>query len=959
MNSKQFTPRILGVALALFLISTGQDSLAQSKKKNKKNVEQAVQEAVQTVKETVAEITLTDPVKGASVEGITEYTLQNGMKVLLFPDPSQQTITVNITYLVGSRHEGYGETGMAHLLEHMVFKGSTDHIDIPKELSDHGARPNGTTWLDRTNYFETFNATEDNLKWALDLESDRMVNSFIKKEDLESEYTVVRNEFEMGENNPLNILMQRITSAAYMWHNYGNSTIGSREDLERVPIDKLKDFYKKYYQPDNSVLIVAGKFDPESTLKLVNEYFGVIPKPKRELTPTYTKEPAQDTERNVILKRVGDVQYLGALYHVPPGTHPDYPAIDVFTDVIANEPNGPVYKALVDSKLAAAQFGFSRALKDPGFNFFGAVVPKDLDIEETKKVFLETLNAAQNRNFTEEEVKRAKTQTSKYLEQVTRNSEAFAKMLSEYIAQGDWRTFFLFRDGVEQVTPEDVNRIAQKYFKPSNRTVGMFVPTDEPDRVHIDEAPNVEMLVKDYKGREVMAQGEAFDPSTANIDKNTHTGTLSNGMKYSLLNKSTRGDAVSANITLRIGDEKSLSNIGIVDNLTADMLMNGTKSLSRTAFKDSLDALKSSVSINGGGSTVNISINSTKESLPIVLSLVEDALKNPAFDEKEFSNLKTEMKASYESQLSDPMAKAGQVYSKTMSPYPKGDVRYVPTIEERLEMLDGAKLENLKAFHAKMYGAGSGTASIVGAFNEAAIIKQLEDQFGTWNSEKAYERLTSPYVPNPVTQEAINTPDKANAMFLAGINLPMKDDNPDYAALYLGNYLLGGGFLNSRLAVRIRQKEGISYGVGSQLSVPSLDNNAMFTTYAIYAPENSAKLQEAFLEEINKVRNEGFTAEEIAKAKEGLLQSRQVSRAKDNELASKLNGYAYLNRSMAFDQKFEDQLDALTLEEVNNAFRKYIEPSKLTIIKAGDFEKKFAEKPADEKTAPAKVSGGN
>lgn len=245
MNYKNITPRLFCAALAILLFSVGQQSFAQNKKKNKNKIEKVVQEAVQAVQETVAEVTLNDPIKGASVEGITEYTLQNGMKVLLFPDPSQQTITVNITYLVGSRHEGYGETGMAHLLEHMVFKGSTDHTDIPKELSDHGARPNGTTWLDRTNYFETFNATDENLKWALDLESDRMVNSFIKKEDLESEYTVVRNEFEMGENNPLNILMQRITSAAYMWHNYGNSTIGSREDLERVPIDKVAGFLQE------------------------------------------------------------------------------------------------------------------------------------------------------------------------------------------------------------------------------------------------------------------------------------------------------------------------------------------------------------------------------------------------------------------------------------------------------------------------------------------------------------------------------------------------------------------------------------------------------------------------------------------------------------------------------------------------------------------------------------------
>ena len=217
----------------------------------------------------------------ASVEGITEYRLDNGLRFLLFPDQSKQQITVNVTYMVGSRHEGYGETGMAHLLEHLVFKGTPDHPNIPDELTERGAFPNGTTWFDRTNYFETFPASEDNLAWALDLEADRMVNSFIAAEDLESEMTVVRNEWESGENQPIAVLQKRVMSAAYDWHNYGNSTIGARADLENVPIERLQAFYRKYYQPDNALVVIAGRFEPEYAIQLVAEEFGVIPRPDR------------------------------------------------------------------------------------------------------------------------------------------------------------------------------------------------------------------------------------------------------------------------------------------------------------------------------------------------------------------------------------------------------------------------------------------------------------------------------------------------------------------------------------------------------------------------------------------------------------------------------------------------------------------------------------------------------
>src|SRR5687767_850302 len=269
--------------ILFLMVLMASSSVMFAQKKKAKTTEKAPETVTAEPK-----ILLAPPVKTASVEGITEYRLQNGLKVLLFPDPSKQTITVNITYMVGSKHENYGETGMAHLLEHLVFKGTPKHPNIPQELTAHGASPNGTTWVDRTNYFETFNATEENLKWALDLESDRMVNSYIAKKDLDSEMTVVRNEFESGENDPSGVLEERVTSTAFLWHNYGKSTIGSKADLENVPIERLQAFYRKYYQPDNAVLTVVGKIDEAKTLQMINEHFGVIPKPAREIAPTYT-----------------------------------------------------------------------------------------------------------------------------------------------------------------------------------------------------------------------------------------------------------------------------------------------------------------------------------------------------------------------------------------------------------------------------------------------------------------------------------------------------------------------------------------------------------------------------------------------------------------------------------------------------------------------------------------------
>src|SRR6202050_1852916 len=278
--------------------------------------------------------------KKATVGGITEFDYPNGLRVLLFPDASSPKVTVNMTYLVGSRFEGYGEPGMAHLLEHMNFILSTTGRNIKKELTDHGAQWNGTTDYDRTNYFETVTASDDNLKWALGLEAERMVNMRMDKALLDTEMTVVRNEFERGENNPQAILEERVIATAYLWHNYGKSVIGSRADIEKVPIDKLAAFYRKYYQPDNAVLVIAGQFDEPKTLAYVADTCGAIPRPTRKLDEPYTVEPVQDGERYVALRRVGENPAITIAWHAPALSHPDSAALEVLDGVLAGGGRG-------------------------------------------------------------------------------------------------------------------------------------------------------------------------------------------------------------------------------------------------------------------------------------------------------------------------------------------------------------------------------------------------------------------------------------------------------------------------------------------------------------------------------------------------------------------------------------------------------------------------------------------
>jgi zinc protease len=882
---------------------------------------------------------LQTPIKLTTVEGITEYRLQNGLRVLLFPDPSKQTITVNVTYLVGSKHENYGETGMAHLLEHLVFKGTPNHPNIPQELTEHGTRPNGSTWTDRTNYFETFNATEENLKWAIDLESDRMINSYIAKKDLDSEMTVVRNEFESGENDPFSVLLERVTSTAFLWHNYGKSTIGSKADLENVPIDRLQGFYRKYYQPDNAVLTVVGKIDEAKTLEMINQKFGVIQKPAREIAATYTVDPTQDGERSVVLRRAGDVQVAISAYHIPAGSHPDYAAIQVLSRILGAQPSGRLYKSLVDTKKASTTGSFSLQWKEPSLLLAFAQVLKEKSLEDAKTAMLQTLDNFMQQPVTQEDVDRAKNELIKQIELRFNSSEFIGINLSESIGAGDWRLLFLTRDRIKSVTVDEVKKVAGLYLKPDNRTNGLFIPTDKPERSEIPATPDVDAMVKDYKGGQAVATGEAFDPSPSNIETRTTRIDLPNGMKLALLPKKTRGESVEARITMRFGDEKSLANRATAGEFAAEMLNKGTMKHTRQQIKDEFDRLKANVFIGGGATQSFVTLTTTKPNLSEALNLLMEVLKEPVFPAEEFEKLKNEKLAQIESNRSEPQPIAFTKIQQHINPFPKSDPRYISTFDEDVADIKSLTLDEVKKFYKDFYGSNNATMSFVGDIDATEVKNILTSQLGQWNSTQPFARLINKAASVKTINEAIETPDKANAFFLASFNFEMRDDNPDYPALVIGNFMLGGGFLNSRLATRIRQKEGLSYGVGSQFNAGTLDPVGTFTAFAIYAPQNAEKLEKAFNEEITKVITEGFTAEEITAAKTGWSQSRTVTRAQDGSLAGTLNGYLFTKRNLSWDQSFEKNVMALTPEQINAAMKKHIQLDRINIVKAGDFAK--------------------
>lgn len=896
------------------------------------------------------------PTKVTSVEGITEYRLNNGAKVLLFPDPTRSTVTVALTVFVGSRHEGYGETGMAHLLEHMVFKGTPKNPNIPKALQSHGANFNGTTNVDRTNYFETMPATDENLEFGIQLEADRLVNSYIKREDLMSEFSVVRSEFESGENSPTRILNQRMMAAAYEWHNYGKSTIGNRTDIERVPVDNLREFYKKFYQPDNCMLVVAGKFDESKALILVQQHLGSIAKPTRELPKTYTEEPPQDGERFVTLRRVGDVGAIGMMYHIPAGRHPDYPALEVLGQTMSAPPSGILYKKLVETKLATSAAGFAMGLHDPGVIEFSSQVEKNSTNDKVQKVMEEVIAEVVENGLPAEDIARTKTRILKNRENASANTSQLAVGLSGWAAQGDWRLYFLHRDRIEKVTPEDVKRVAQTYLKRDNRTVGQFIPTKQPERALIAAAPTVGELVEGYKGREVAARGEAFDATPSNIDARTKLHDLSGGAKGAVLVKKNKGEQVTAIVTIRYGNEENLKGMQQAAGMLSNLMMRGTKKLSYQELRDEMDKLGVTIGggFGGGGrggrggggggggalGVLSLTINAKKNTLIPALDLLQQILREPLLPEKEFDTM-IRGSVNMISQMKDePQALVQTELNRRLSPYGKDDIRYVPTIEESLERLQQAKIDQVRRLHAEYLGAENATAVVVGDCDEEAVVKRLNELFKDWKATQPYARITrKPGETKESTVEKIHTPDKANAVFAAGLDVPLRDDDADYPALMMANYILGSGTLSSRLGTRIRQKEGLSYGVNSMLQVDSIEKRASFRISAICNPLNMEKVEKCVREELDKLIREGVSEKELDDARQGWLNTQMARFVQDAAIAGTLGSNIQLKRTMAYYSEQESKVRSLSADQIGSTFKKYIDPAKLQIVEGGDFKK--------------------
>lgn len=868
-----------------------------------------------------------------AVGGIEEYRLDsNGLRVLLLPQKLAPVATFMVTYHVGSRNEVTGTTGATHLLEHLMFKGTakfdrTRGTGFDQVLERAGAETNATTWFDRTNYFATVPTAA--LPLLIEVESDRMRNLALRESDRRPEMTVVRNEFERGENMPYEALEKEVRAIAFLAHPYHHETIGWRSDIERVPIEKLRAFYDTFYWPNNATVTVIGDFEPSATLATIKEHYGPIAKSPHPFPEVYTEEPEQSGPRRVILKRAGELGIVMLAHKIPQATHADWPAIEVLSAVLTEGKLSRCYRALTDKNLTVEVTGDSGFTHDPSLHLLTAMLNPGVKHDEVERRMLLEIERIKNGGVTGDEVNTAVAGLIAKHEFLRDGSFAQAAEINECIAVGDWTLFVTLEEKLKSVTTADVQRVAKKYLLEDHSVTGWFVPTEGSGGGA-------------SKSATVPARSESFDPKEVIPPKTEDAGPdfAAPGLAGRITRETIAGIDVIACPTPVKGVVRLLASIPAGEGqspdrslayLTAGMLERGTRKHDQFALAALLEKIGATIEYKVNTDTVDFTVKCLSRDMPFVLSVFAEELRQPAFAKEEFVKLKKEAAAEMQQALEDTDKQVAIAFSRTV--LPKNHPAYRSTTADLVSGIARARLDEVRAFHAAHYGPRGMHLIAAGDFEVPTFRSQVKKVFEGWKTQTAPEH--PPFeAATPVRGETtFFMPDKSSVSVIIGQPSGVRADDPDWPALHLATHALGSGF-TSRLTGNVRDREGLTYGIGAKHQEDSF-RPGVWGVRGTFAPSLLEKGLASTRRQIESWWRDGINAEELAYRKSCIIGQFLVNLETTEGLADQL----LLCVQRGFDVKWVDEfpgiIKALTLEQTNAAIRKHLDPAKMATVKAG------------------------
>lgn len=870
--------------------------------------------------------------------GIYEYVAPNKMKVILLPDLSTPSLTVAMTYNVGSKEEGRGETGMAHMLEHLLMNGSANFDSLWEEMAKRAVDFNADTWLDRTRFFETFLASDKNLDFALQVEADRMHTSTFDEDDLAKEMEVITNEFQMIENEPATLLSMGILSTAYTWHNYGKATIGNLVDINNYPLANIRSFYEKHYTPDNATLLIAGRFDRTEALRKIDRYFGPIQNSDRRDSFVQTAEAAQQGAREVTINHVDSENLVGLAWHSPPAAHDDAAPLQVLLEIMTNNSSGPFYDNLIATGMATSiEEGWSEALlvREPGVLEIaiaglagGGASPGNRDlIGQIERICREEI--------TDEDVELAKARLLRKYRKREVEPGDLAIDLTNWIAAGDWRLYFTHVERLSKVTAVQVLEVAERYIRPANRTAGFLVSVDSLESVIVPGAPDLEPIMAVQSAPSSFHTPATPPVPAESLQARTITLKIEPGLTVSLLPRPNRSRQVCAEFRFHYGNEKVLRGKREAMRLLPRLLMRGTKRLEYRELSREIDMLQSEIRIAGGDGVISASVESDGDHVAGAIRLLGEMMRRPAFREDQFEMVRSQRLVELEAGLGNPVDRCFDALRQRLFPWPKGSIHHIAGREELIEITRSLTREEIVDCYNDLLGAGHVEIALTGTFETGDVTRALADAFDSWNSPIEYERINEPYRNPDPGEESIHTPGKSVAILSLGTVLELGQEHPDYAAIKLASYIFCEKN-RARIDNRLRHADGLSYHVSGAFEADLLDQRSYLYTYAFCSPENLDVARVAMEEEFATWVDEGVSAIEIEEASASLADEFALHMANDSNVASELVQSLASNRKFGRIFELQDRVRNLTVEEVNEALNRQLGDAQLVIILTGD-----------------------
>jgi zinc protease len=882
--------------------------------------------------------------------GVAQYRLKsNGMTILLLPNHASPVFTFMVVYHVGSRNEAPGNTGSAHLLEHMIFNKSTEnfgkangHKTFQEVLFEAGAdysSTNMTTWNDRMTGYSTLPA--DKLELAMKIEADRLGRGLILDSERQLEMSVVRNEYEIGENNPSQALYKQVVGAAIQAHPYHWDTIGYRSDIEGVSTEKLREHYKAFFHPNNADAILVGDFDPAAALALFDREFGGFKKSEKPIPQVITVEPPQEGERRVAVRRPGTVGLVQIGYIRPGALHPDFHAIEVLSAILGSGVNSRLYQALVETELATGVSADNFTLRDPFPLLIEATAApgkSHADVEAAIKAAVAKVVAE---GVTAEEVQRAQSQIEVSVIRSRDGAYAFASTMGEAVASADWKWFLTYVDRIKAVTPADVQRVAAAYLVPDHATVGWFVPTEKAAPVApaaTPVAPAVAATPEPVKpATSAIASGAPAKAAASTFAARTTRHVLKNGVVLDVVEDHANPTVAIRGLVLA-GDATEPAGRRALPDLVARMLQRGTTKRTKEEIGALLDGVGASRAYGTNLLEAPLQLNGLARDLPLLLEILGEELGSPAFSADEFAKAKAEAKTAYLRLDDNTSARAIQRLSQLA--LPENHPYRGPSNDVLLASLEAITVDDVKEFHRSHYVGSGLILAVVGDVDAAQVISLVEKSVGglAAGSRPAAAVARVAAGGDAPVREVITMRGKANMNIVIGSASGLRRTDPDYEAAVVGNAAFGQSSLASRLGKRVRDAEGLSYSLSSRFYYTDALDGLWLANINV-APQNLAKALASSLDEIAKYGREGITEEEVQVQKNFFAGNYQVGLGTNAGIASALVAAEKFGFGPAYLDEYPRRFRAVTREQVNAALKKHFHPERFHVIVSGDLDK--------------------